>query len=231
MFSKSFLFAGSFINNTALPSIIHLGIFPLVIHLPGVVSNLLCRLVNVLAKIHVSHPVLHLSCLTMCWFQLTLPPNYSPEVCNFFCVWWYSCILSFSSFEKSPLFTAENPNILELFHPVIISFYFYCLCFNIWLYLLNPLHFNFCFWSKSPYLPLFIMSQTILQFCQDLYIVCCLLGFSFSKRGPSSSSSVFPLHISLYLIHLLLFELHLFTVLCPNYLWILVYFYYLYFLR
>ena len=101
------------------------------------------------------------------------------------------------------------------------------------LYLLNPLHFNFCFWSKSPYLPLFIMSQTILQFCQDLYIVCCLLGFSFSKRGPSSSSSssVFPLHISLYLIHLLLLELHLFTVLCPNYLWILVYFYYLYFLR
>lgn len=99
------------------------------------------------------------------------------------------------------------------------------------LYLLNPLHFNFCFWSKSPYLPLFIMSQTILQFCQDLYIVCCLLGFSFSKRGPSSSSSsVFPLHISLYLIHLLLLELHLFTVSCPNYLWILVYFYYLYFL-
>ena len=187
---------------------------------------------NVLAKIHVSHPVLHLSCLTLCWFHF------------------HQKSATFSVFDGM---TVSSPSVLLKNRPwlqlkilifwnyfILLSYPFtFIACASIYdfissiLYLLNPFHFNFCFWSKSLYLPLFIMSQIILQFCQDLYIVCCLLGFSFSKRGPSSSSSslVFHLHISLYLIHLLLLELHLFTVLCPNYLWILVYFYYLYFLR
>ena len=147
---------------------------------------------NVLAKIHVSHPVLHLSCLTLFWFHLTLPPNYSPEVYYFYC---------FDGMTvSSPSVLLKNRPWLQLKilifwnYFILLSYPFtFIACASIYdfissiLYLLNPLHFNFCFWSKSPYLPLFIMSQTILQFCQDLYIVCCLLGFSFSKRGPSSS--------------------------------------------